>query len=376
MDLSFSEEQEMLRKIARDFFADKVSKKVLREIEESEFGYSLELWKEMAKLGWTGLPFLEKYGGAGLNFLDLAVLLEEMGRACLINPFYSTVVLAGYLIMSLGSEQQREKYLPEIIAGKKLATVAILESDGDYHSSSIKTTALKKGRGWEMSGTKLLVPDGNVADYIICLARNDVKAAAEAGLSLFIVETSNPGIKRVNLKTMSGRLSEVVLDRVVVPENCLLGGHNQGWVATETLLRRATLAGCCIMVGMAQQVLEMTVAYAKERKQFGRPIGSFQIIQHYCADMFTDVEAMRLATYRAAWKLSLGLSCANEIAQAKILSNELGEHILALSHQIHAAIGVTLEYDLHFYTRGMKSLQLSYGDQSQYSEVIAGSLGL
>jgi alkylation response protein AidB-like acyl-CoA dehydrogenase len=375
MNLSFTEEQEILRKFARDFLTSKFPKKVVKDIEESESGYSPDIWKEMTELGWMGLPFPEKYGGTGMTFLDLAVLLEEMGRGAMPGPYFSAV-LNGFHILDVGTEAQKQEYIPRIAQGKAIFALALAEAGGMYDAASIKTKAVPEGDSWIINGTKLFVPNAHVADYILCVARTDDKAKPEKGLTTFIVDAKQPGISHTLLKTMAGKLCEVTFKDVKVPKGNVLGKLNQGWSDIKSVLYRAVLANCFLMVGMAQQVLDMTVDYAKERKQFDRPIGSFQIIQHYCADMLTDVEGMRLSAYQAAWKLSEGLPCAEEIAVTRAWAIQASERIVGLAHQIHGAIGVAIEYDLHYYTRSLKAYELSAGSADFYREVVAQGMGL
>jgi alkylation response protein AidB-like acyl-CoA dehydrogenase len=374
MKLTLTEEQEMLRKTARDFLADKCSKKFVRQIEESELGYSVELWREMAELGWMGLVFPGKYGGGDMSFLDLAVLLEEMGRACLPGPFFSQVVLAGLTILDIGSEDQKRKYLPEVVLGERIFTLALTEPGyygGDVCAITVEAT--RQGGNYLINGTKLFVPDAHVADYLLCVART----GARDGVTVFLSGARNPGIKYAVLKTIAGdKLCEVVFDRVSVPAADILGPLSKGEAAVQEAIRRAAVGKCCEMVGNIQRVLEMTVDYAKERKQFDRPIGSFQVIQHYCADMATDVDAARFSTYRAAWMLSEGLPCAKEVAVAKAWIGQASQRIFALAHQIHGAIGATIEHDLHYYTRRAKAADLAFGDAGFYQEVVAREMGL
>lgn len=376
MNLSFTEEQEMLRRSARSFLAEKFPKKLIKELEESELGYSPEIWKEMAELGWIGLPFPEKYGGAGMTFLDLAVLLEEMGRAAMPGPYFSTVVLGGFPLLDLGREEQKAQHLPKLASGQAIFTLALTEADGQYSAASIKTKAEPSGDGWVISGTKLFVPDAQVADWLILVARTKEGGTPEEGLTFFLVEAKSPGVNVTPLKTLADKLCEVEFDEVKVPGENLLGELDGGWAEVRRIIDRAAVAKCCEMVGGLSQVLDMTVDYAKERKQFGRPIGSFQIIQHYCADMFTDLEGLRLSTYQAAWKISEGLPCAEEIAVAKAWAAQAGERVISLAHQVHGAIGVTIEYDLHYYTRRLKAAQLSFGGVDYYREVVAQAMGL
>ncbi|MDH4269535.1 MAG: acyl-CoA/acyl-ACP dehydrogenase [Dehalococcoidia bacterium] len=374
MKLALTEEQEMLRKTARDFLADKCSKKFVKQMEESETGYSRELWQEMAELGWIGLAFPGKYGGGDMSFLDLAVLLEEMGRACLPGPFFSTVVLGGMSILDIGSEQQKQEYLPKLIRGEKIFTLALTEpGHHNYDASSVTAKATSDDDNYVISGTKLFIPDAHIADYLLCVVRTKPRS----GIGIFLADAKGPGMKYSVLKTMAGdKLCEVVFDQVPVPRANILGRLNQGWSAVQKIIQRAAVGKCCEMVGNLQRVLEMTVDYAKERKQFDRPIGSFQVIQHYCADMATDVDSARFSTYQAAWMLSEGLPCTKEVAVAKAWVGEASERVFALAHQIHGAIGVTIEHDLHYYTRRAKAAKLAFGDADFYREVVAREMGL
>jgi alkylation response protein AidB-like acyl-CoA dehydrogenase len=374
MKLTLTEEQEMLKKTARDFLVDKCSKKFVKQMEESEIGYSRELWQEMAELGWMGLAFPGKYGGGDMSFLDLAVLLEEMGRACLPGPFFSAVVLAGLSILDIGSEEQKQEYLPKLIRGEKILTLALTEPGyHNYDASSVIVEATRNDGNYIIKGTKLFVPDAHIADYLLCVARTKPKN----GITIFLADAKNPGIKYTVLKTIAGdKLCEVVFDQMPVPKANILGRLNQGWSAVQKIIQRAAVGKCCEMVGNIQRVLEMTVDYAKERKQFDRPIGSFQVIQHYCADMATDVDSARFSTYQAAWMLSEGLPCTKEVAIAKAWIGEASQRVFALAHQIHGAIGVTVEHDLHYYTRRAKAAELAFGDADFYREVVAKEMGL
>ncbi|MFW6105286.1 MAG: acyl-CoA dehydrogenase family protein [Chloroflexota bacterium] len=374
MKLALTEEQEMLKKAARDFLADKCPKTFIKEMEESEAGYSKELWKEMAELGWMGLALPEKYGGGNMNFLDLGVLLEEMGRACLPGPFFSTVVLGGLSILDLGNEEQKQEYLPKLISGEKIFTLALTEPGyQNYDAGSITVEAAPNDGNYIINGTKLFVPDAHIADYLLCVARTK----PENGITMFLANAKNPRINCTVLKTVAGdKLCEVVFDQMPVPKANVLGQLNQEWSAVQKIIEWAAVGKCCEMIGNIQRVLEMTVDYAKERKQFDRPIGSFQIIQHYCADMATDIDGARFSTYQAAWMLSEGLPCTKEVAIAKVWIGEASQRVLALAHQIHGAIGVTIEHDLHFYTRRAKAAELAFGDADFYREIVAKEMGL
>ncbi len=382
MDFNLSEEQEMLKTSARDFLEAKCPKSYVREMETDDRGYSLDLWREMAGRGWMGLVFPENAGGSGMSFLELAVLLEEMGRACLPGPFFATVVLAGLTILDAGNEEQRRRYLPGIAGGDKLATLALTEAEGTLDAASIKMTAVVDGGGYRLDGTKLFVPDAHVADHILCVARTAAPAdaaasVAEDGLSLFVVDAGATGLGCSLLKTIVGdKLCEVTFEGVRVPAENLIGAAGEAWPVVERTLQRAAAARCCDLIGTLESVLEMTLDYAKERHQFGRPIGSFQVIQHYCVQMATDVDATRFGTYQAAWALSQGISGGREVAIAKAWAGEAYERVVTLAHQIHGAIGCTIDHDLQFHTRRGKASQLSYGTGDHHLEMVARQMGL
>jgi 3-oxocholest-4-en-26-oyl-CoA dehydrogenase beta subunit len=375
MDFSLSEEQEMLRKSARDFLADKCPKTYVKQMETDEKGYSPALWKEMAELGWQGLALPEKYGGSGMEFLDLAILQEEMGRACLPGPFFSTVILGAMTILDAGNDAQKSAYLPGIAAGKIIVTLALNETDGLYEADSINVKAVADKDSFIINGEKYFVPDANVADYILCVARTSDEKDKKNGITIFIIPAKDSGVKCTLLKTITGeKMCEVTFTNVKVSRDNVLGGVGKGWPIVEKVIERAAISKCCDTVGVLQKVLEMTLDYAKERKQFDRPIGAFQVIQHYMADMMTYVDGTRFVSYQAAWRMNKGLPAIRETAIAKAWSAESYEWCITKSHQIFGAIGVTIDHDLHFYTTRGKTSQLSYGNADFWREPVAKSL--
>jgi alkylation response protein AidB-like acyl-CoA dehydrogenase len=377
MNFNLTEEQEMLRTSARDFLDEKCPKTLVAKMEKDERGYPPELWQELAGLGWLGLVFPEQYEGSAMSFLDLAVLLEETGRGCLPGPFFSTVVLGGMTILDAGTDEQKNDLLPRIARGEAIVTLAVTEADGLYEPASIKVRADAAGDGFVISGPKLFVPDAHVADYIICAARTRTAPDAADGITLLIVDARSHGVVTTPLHTMSGdKLCEVVFNKVKVSPDMVLGTVNKGWPVVQRALHRAAVAKCCEMIGGMQKALELTVSYAKERKQFNRPIGSFQVIQHYCANMATDIDGARFATYQAAWRLSEGLPADREVAIAKAWMNDAFGRVITLAHQIHGAIACTIDHELQFYTKRGKAADLSYGDGDFYREFVAREMGL
>ena len=374
MDLGLDEGQQMLRSSAREFLGAECPATHVRDMEEDERGYTPEMWRKLADQGWLGLIFPERYGGAGLSFLDLSILLEETGRVLLPGPFFSTVVLGGMAIMDAGSDAQKAEFLSGISTGQVIVTLAQTEPSARWDAAGVQATAEATGDGYVISGTKLFVPNANVSDYLLVAART---GESERDVTLFITRSDAKGISQTLLKTIaSDRQSEVVFDRVDVPAAAVVGEVNRGWDTIEKVVRWGAAGKCAEMVGGSQQVLDMTVEFAKQRVQFARPIGSFQAIQHHCANMATDVEGSRYITYQAAWRLSEGLPSEGEVAMAKAWVSEAYRRVCALGHQCHGAIGFTKEHDMQLYSRRAKAAELAYGDSDFYLEQVAESIGL
>jgi alkylation response protein AidB-like acyl-CoA dehydrogenase len=372
MDFDLTEGQEMLRETARDFLATACPKSLVREMAKDQEGHPLELWQKMGEMGWMGMIIPEEYGGAGAGLLDLAVLLEEMGRACLPGPFFSTVVLGGLTILEAGSEEQKRDILPRLAEGRLLLTLGLTEPSATYTAEGIQTNATQVDEEFIIQGTKLFVPDAHISDYLICAARTEETGISEEGITLFLVDPGSPGVSCTLLETIAGdKQCEVIFDNASVPSGSVLGTLNEGWPILDTVLEKAVVAQCAQMVGGGRQVLEMTVEYAKERMAFGHPIGSFQAIQHYCADMLVDVDGCSLLTYNAAWRLGEGLPATQEVAMAKSLTNEKFKRIAALGIKIHGAVGFTEEHDLHLYFKRAKAWEINLGDTSFHLHRIA-----
>jgi len=377
MELGLNEEQEMLKKSARDFLRGECPKQLVRQLYESDKGYSVELWRKMAELGWMGLVFPEKYGGSGRGFLDLAILLEEMGYNIVPGPFLSTVVLGGLTILAAGNEEQRMEFLPKIARGGVILSLALTESTAGYDAASVKTRAVARNGEYVIKGTKLFVLNANVADYILCVARTRRTKNPEDGITVFLVDARSPGLKCTLLKTLArDKQCEVIFEDVTVSEKSVVGKRDEGWPIVKDILEKAAVAKCAEMVGGAQAALDMAVNYAKERVQFGRPIGSFQAIQHYCADMAMDVSGSRFVTYKAAWKVSEGLPAALDTAIAKTWVSEAYGRVALSAHQIFGAIGFTMDHDIHLYYRQAKAAEIIFGGADFHRAIVARELGL
>jgi len=378
MDFGFSEEQEMLRKSARDFLAKESPMTYVRQMMEDERGFRDEQWQQMAGLGWMGLILPEEHGGAGLDFVDLIVVLEEMGRVVLPGPFFSTVVLGGVALLEGGSAAQKKELLPKLAAGKLRVTLAQLEPSARWDAEGVALEARPAGGGYKLSGTKLFVPDAHTADLLIVAGRAPGSTGAE-GVSLFLVDAKAPGVSTTLLKTMdqTRKLCEVALRDVSVPAERLLGPAGQGWKLLERVTDRGKVGLCAEMCGGAQKVLEMSVDYAKVREQFGRPIGSFQAIQHKCANMLVEVESSKSATYYAAWAVANDVPEAPlAAAMAKAYCSDAYRHTAGEGIQIHGGIGFTWEHDMHIYFKRAKSSEVTFGDATWNREIVAQLIGL
>jgi alkylation response protein AidB-like acyl-CoA dehydrogenase len=377
MDLGLSEEQEMLKNFARDFLEKECPEQYVRQMEEDERGYSPEVWRKMAEQGWQGLIIPEDYGGAGLGFLDLIVLLEEFGRALVPGPFISTVVGGAIPILEAGSDAQKQEYLPRIAAGELIMTLALTEPSASYEPDGIAATAERSGEDFVLNGTKLFIQDANVADVLIVAARRPGSAGAD-GISLFLVDSQTPGVSITQLKTIaSDKQCEVKLENVKVPASKLLGAEGQSWPVLERVIQKATVAECAYLVGLAQMDFEISVNYAKERVQFGRPIGSFQAIQHKAADMVTDVDGARFIMYRAAWAVAENEPDADtQVHMAKAWCSDATRRVVAHGQQIHGGIGFTKDYKIQLYFRRQKRSELMWGDGDFHREKVADVLGI
>jgi len=362
MDFALSEEQEMLKKSARDFLSAECPKSLIRQIEESELGYSPELWKKMAGLGWMGLALPEKYGGAGLSLLDLAVLFEAFGRAATPGPMFCTTALGALPILDWGTEEQKKAFLPKVAAGELLLTMALAEPKVNEDPRFITTRAMTKDDDFLVHGTKLFVPYAHIADLLLVVARTKGVAGDRKGITVLIVDRKAQGIDITQLATIAAdKQFEVKFDKVFASSNYVLGSLHNGLSLIRETLKKAAAIQCAVMLGGAQQELEMTAEHTKNRVQFERPIGTFQAVQHCLADMFIDVNGARWTTYQAVWRLSEGLPADREVAIAKAFANIACQRVAFSAQQLHGGIGVDKDYDLHFYFRRAKAFALTLG---------------
>ena len=377
MNLDLTEEQQMLKKSARDFFEKEFPKTLVKQMEEGPSGYSPSVWKKMAELGWIGLVIPEEYGGSGFAFMDLVVLLEEMGRACLTGPFFSTAVLSALPILAAGSAELKKEFLPGIAKGEKILALALTEPSATYEAAGIATKAVRHKGSYIINGTKLFIHDAHIADYLLCVTRTRALSKPEEGISIFVVDAKSPGIKIAPLAAIADdKQNEVIFENVVVPERNLLGKLDNGWPVVKRLLDQAAVAKCAEMIGGADWVVEATTAYVKERVQYGRPIGSFGSIQHAMAEMWTEVLMAKRLTYYAAGAVEQGIPCSYQVSVAKAKVNEAYKHSTRMGVQLHGAIGMTRDHDMGLYYRRSRQAALLFGDTDSCREKVAQELSL
>ncbi len=379
MDFGFSQEQDLLRSTARKFLENECTSTFVRARMEEPAGVTDDFWMKLAEQGWLGLIYPEEYGGSGLGFVDLTVLMEEMGRCVMPGPFFSTVLLGGLAILEAGSPEQKKEWLPKIAAGQAKATLALTEPNARWDAAGVTVTAKEGKGGFVLNGTKLFVPDAHLADLSVVVARTAEGKSPEDGVSLFLVPKGTKGVEVKLLPTMdqTRKLCEVTLKDAAVPAGALLGTKGGAWPTLARVLQRATVALCAEMCGGAQRVLDMTTEYAKIRVAFGKPIGTYQGVKHKAADMLVDVENAKSLTYYAAWAADENSpETALAISMAKAYASDAYRKVSATGIQLHGGIGFTWEHDLHLYFKRAKASEFTFGDATYHRERVAQLINL
>lgn len=380
MEFSFTEEQKMIRDTAQAFLAEVSSSNAIRSAMDTEQGFDPQIWQRICEeMYWQAIHIPEEYGGMGLGYVDLVVMLEQMGRYLLCSPFFSTVCLASNALIVAGTDEQKQQYLTQICEGSLTATLAYTSKNGQWDATTVQGIVTTQGDDYVLNGTYRYVPDGHTAQLLIVAARSE-GSKGEQGISLLAIDADTPGIKRTWLPTMdqTRKQAEIVFDNVRVSSSQLMGETNNAWPQLNKVLQLAAIAIAAEQVGGSQQVLDLTVEYTKERVQFGRPIAGFQAVKHQAADMMLRTEVARSAVYYAA-------CVAEEALSGGLLAGELGEAAsVAKSYcsegyfknagdalQLHGGVGFTWEYDVHLYFKRAKSSELFLGDAAYHREHVA-----
>jgi alkylation response protein AidB-like acyl-CoA dehydrogenase len=370
MDFAFSEEQEELRRSVRRFLEDKSPMTEVRRLMETSEGFDRAVWQQMAdQLGLQAMAIPEEFGGAGFSFVELGIVLEETGAALLCAPLFSTVTTASTLLCTDDATAKKE-LLPGLASGEQIGTLALSEDSGRWDLEGVQTTAVERDGEWRLDGQKMFVIDGHVADLILVTART------EAGVSLFAVHGDAEGLTRTPLATMDQTRKQARLELSGTPAR-LIGEAGAAGRFLPKALDLVVVALAAEQVGGAQRCLDMSVQYAKDRIQFGRPIGSFQAIKHKCADMLLEVESAKSAAYYGSWVAANDSDELPVVASlAKSYCSEAYFHAAAETIQIHGGIGFTWEHDAHLYFKRAKSSELLFGDPAYHRELLAQRIGI
>jgi alkylation response protein AidB-like acyl-CoA dehydrogenase len=374
MDIRLNNIQIDIAKEARRFLNKECPTDYARDMFEDERGFTEEIWAKMTEMDWMRVRVPEPYGGMGMDQMDISMVLEEMGRAVLPGPFFSTVLLAAEAIMEAGSDSQKKRYLPGIATGKIRGTLALHEPDGGADLGFIQMEARADGDGFVLNGTKLFVPDAHVADFLVCAARTAAGDDPAEGITVFLVDLSADGVSASPLPTMDGtrKLCAVDFKGVRVSPEAVLGEPHKGWEPLRRGLQRAQVGLCAECVGGAQRAMEIATEYAKIRVQFDQPIGAFQAIKHRCAQMYVEVESSRSILYWAAWAQDYGdpKEAALAASVAKAYCSEAFTHVSTGVIQVLGGTGFAWENDAHLYLKRAKANEQALGDPNYHREQV------
>ncbi len=366
MQLVLSEDQELLAKTAEDFVAEHSPVSRMRELRDKEdpVGFSRDLWREMAGLGWVGIPFPEELGGADMGLAELAVVMEALGRTLAPEPFLSTVLLGGQVLLRSGSEAQKAKWLEQAVAGEAVLALAYQERRSRYDPERVSTRAEREGSGWRLTGEKLHVLDGHVADAIVVSARSSGEEADADGITLFLVEPGASGLAIERQTRVDSRNAAVLrLESVTVGDDAVVGEVGQAAAVLESVIDLATVGLCAEMLGSMNEAFRRTLDYLKAREQFGVPIGSFQALKHRAAQLFIEIELSRSAVMAAARAVDDDHPEARQLVSvAKARCSDTAVLVGNESVQMHGGIGMTDEHDIGFYLKRARVAAQTFGD--------------
>ena len=364
MNFDFTEEQQMVRDSIARFVQDDYDWDTRKSIVASEKGLSPDNWKLFAELGWLSIPFAEEHGGFGGNIVDLSVVMEELGKGLVVEPYFPTVVLFGGLIARAGNDAQRAEWLPRVIGGDVLGGFAYVERQSRFALHDCLTTATSSGDGFVLNGEKVVVFNGEQADHLVVLARTSGEQSDRTGLSLFIVEASAAGIDKMNYPMMDGqRVANVTFKDVALPADALLGEEGQALALVEALVDEAIIALASEAVGIRGVLYTKTLEYAKTREQFGVAIGSYQALQHRMVDTMMAYEQCKSLLFKALCEYKQDPAMAAETIHAlKVLIDRNAKHVFGEAIQIHGGMGMTDELDIGHYAKRLMMINTTFGD--------------
>jgi alkylation response protein AidB-like acyl-CoA dehydrogenase len=371
LDLEFSPEQEMLRETVRGVCATTCPLSVVREMEDDPVGYSPELWKQLSHLDLIGLQIPEEYGGSSMTTVENVVLYEEFGRSLAPSPHFVSSILCGGVLVGAGSDAQKREWLPRIVTGEAILSVAWLEPDNGFGPQGVQMRAERKGEGFTLTGTKRHVAFASSASRLLVLAR---VGPSPLDIDLFLVDPTTAGVTLTQQMTIgSDTQYRIDFDGVQVDGSDRIGGTGSGWSTWDTVMHDGAILAAAQAVGGTQYALDITVQYAKDRHQFDKPLGAFQALAHYLADGATAVDGAEALVHEAAWARSEGRSVAKLAPMAKLFACQTFREVTATAQQIFGGIGFTVEFDIQLYFRRAKQLQLSWWDTRALEERVAAA---
>ncbi len=365
MDFSLSDEQSMLKDSIEKFVQNDYDFDTRRKIMANDEGFSRELWSQMAELGWLAVPFAEEDGGFGGGAIELMLVMEQIGRGLIVEPYMATVVLAGGFLKRAGSAEQKEKYLSGVIDGSKLGAFAFAEPQGRFNLADLTTTAAADGDGYVLNGHKAVVLNGPSADFIVVSARTSGEQRDEAGVSVFVLDADTAGVSRRDYPTVDGlRAAEITLENVRVGADALIGEAGQALPLIQEVIDEATLAVGCEAVGNMEVAYKSTVDYSKQRVQFGQPIGKFQVLQHRMVDMFMEYEQAKSLMYMAAMRMDEGYGAVAQkaVSAFKVQVGKSGRYVGQQAVQVHGGMGMTEELHIGHYFKRLTMIDTLFGN--------------
>jgi alkylation response protein AidB-like acyl-CoA dehydrogenase len=372
MDLDFSEEQQLLRETVRRLCEEHAPISVVRAMEDDATGFPAALWKQFAEIGINGVLIPEAFGGSAQSLLDAAIVYEELGRALAPTPHFASAVVAARVLLAAGSDAQQKAWLPRIASGEAILTPAWLEPDGGFGPKGVQTTAKQGGDGFVLSGVKRHVAFASAATRLVVLART---GAGERDIDLFLVDPQAQGVTLTQQRSLAADTQyRVDLVDVRVAAADRIGAAGSGWQTWDAVMHDAIILLAAQAMGGCERALEITVQYAKDRKQFDKPLGAFQSISHYLADATTAVDGGKTLVYEAAWAASNGRSIARLAPMAKLFACQTYRDVTAMCQQVWGGVGFTIEYDIQLFFRRAKQLQLTWWDGPYLEELVAADV--
>jgi len=372
LDLRLTESEEMLRKTALDFMQRDAPKEVIQTLQETDTGYTAELWRKVVEMGWPGLIIPEQYGGTGNPLTSAGVLFEALGTGPLPGPYFSSGILGSLIILEAGTEEQKRCILPAVAEGKQILTLALTEPEYSWEPGDVQTTAESKNGDFVLNGLKLFIMDAQAATHFIVVARTGKGADPAKGISLFLVDSKSDGVSVRRLPGyLAGRTFEVKLDSVKVPRSAMLGDKGKGWPALNQAIAKSIPVLCAYKVGGCQAVFELTLEYSRTRVQFGQKIGRFQLVQDMIIEMVNHADAARWTTYEALWKLDTQRPAAESVHVAKAVSSKAYWEVCTLAHRVFSGVSYAKDHPVAFHTRASRALHSYLGEPSYHRQQLA-----